>query len=112
MTNTKMTPREPTPEMVEAGMRSDENHRPDYAAIWRAMWDAAPVVDGWQTIASAPRDQPIWIYAPPFTDGCEKLPSIQCVCHWHPDAGFCVDELRSITHWRALPPPPDAERGA
>lgn len=56
MTNTKMTPREPTPEMVEAGMRSDENHRPDYAAIWRAMWDAAPVVDRWQPIASAPNE--------------------------------------------------------
>ena len=40
---TKPTPREPTPEMVEAGMRSDENHRPDYTVIYRAMWDAAPV---------------------------------------------------------------------
>ena len=53
---TKPTPREPTPKMVEAGMRSDENHRPDYAAIWRAMWNAAPVVDRWQPIASAPNE--------------------------------------------------------
>ena len=48
MTSTKMTPREPTPEMVEAGMGAAMASR-WYGSmsknIYRAMWDAAPVVE-------------------------------------------------------------------
>ena len=106
MTNTKMTPREPTPEMVEDGMRSDENHRPDYVAIWRAMWYAAPGVN------------------PSAADnvGADIL-SIMEEYDRQSAAGF-VDTPGGLEHmgdvWRLLTdwasmlrlPPPDAERGA
>ena len=61
----------------------------------------------WRTMESAPRDQRILLYAPgdPYS-----LPDLISVCEWHPDAGFCICELREPTHWRPLPPPPQGER--
>lgn len=32
----------------------------------------------------------------------EPLPSFDCFASYHPDAGWCVDELREVTHWRPI----------
>lgn len=60
------------------------------------------MIDGWFPIASAYKDRAILVYCPP----CEGLDELYSVCRWHPDAGFCVDEIRSPTHWRSLPERP------
>ena len=52
----------------------------------------------WQPISRAPRDREIEVLCPPR----EGLPELISKCLWHPDAGFCVDELREPTHWRKL----------
>lgn len=60
---------------------------------------------GWFEIASwAPRDREILVWAP-ARDG---LPAMYSVCRWHPDAGYCIDEIREPTYWRELPAPPGA----
>ncbi|WP_020184814.1 hypothetical protein [Methylopila sp. 73B] len=59
----------------------------------------------WRDIDTAPRDRHIFVYAP----GAEfDLPDIVSLCRWHPDAGFCVDELRYPTLWAEIdyPAPP------
>jgi hypothetical protein len=57
----------------------------------------------WQPIETAPRDgTTVQVYLPP-KDG---LPGFVTTCAWHPDAGWCADELREITHWAPLPEPP------
>lgn len=49
---------------------------------------------------STPRDRLIIVFAPgDHPDFYDTLPDIVCVCQWHDDAGFCVDELRHPTHW-------------
>jgi len=53
----------------------------------------------WQPIETAPQDRPIVVYAP-ARDGLQEMASI---CQWHPDAGFCIDELREPTHWTPIP---------
>lgn len=54
----------------------------------------------WQPIETAPRDgTEIVVYAP----AREGLNSMASKCAWHPDAGFCIDELRHPTHWIPLP---------
>lgn len=54
----------------------------------------------WQPIETAPKDGSlIFVYAP----GREGLLWLMCPCAYHPDAGFCVDELREPTHWRPIP---------
>jgi len=68
---------------------------------------AAAEAAAWQPIETALRDRMIWVYAPAY----EGLPEIVGPCRWHDDAGFCVDELRSPTHWRPLPSPPPATTG-
>jgi len=60
------------------------------------------VVPGWQPIESAPTDILILVYCPSY----QGLNAIVCCCQWHEDAGFCVDELRSPSHWTPLPAPP------
>ena len=58
----------------------------------------------WQDISSAPRDgTPILVFAP-SRDG---LPDLMAVSKYHPDAGFCIDEIRFETHWHPLPAPPE-----
>jgi hypothetical protein len=49
--------------------------------------------------ATAPHDRPVVIYAPPRED----LPEFAGMCEWHPDAGFCVCELREPTYWMDRP---------
>lgn len=56
----------------------------------------------WQHIETAPKDRMILVYAP----AREGLDDLRGVCIWHPDAGFCIDELRCVTHWMPLPKAP------
>ena len=59
----------------------------------------------WQPIETAPKDgSAVWVYVAP-RDGLEGF---QTMCRWHPDAGWCADELREVTHWM-LPEPPTGE---
>lgn len=66
--------------------------------------------DPWQPIATAKRDGTlVWVYTAP-RDG---LPAFQSACAYHPDAGWCTDELREVTHWAPqrtvwLPPPKES----
>lgn len=54
---------------------------------------------GWQPIDTAPRDGTLlWVYVAPYSG----LPGFQTTCAYHPDAGFCADELREVTHWKPL----------
>jgi hypothetical protein len=48
---------------------------------------------------TAPRGRPIIVYCPE-RHGLQAMASI---CEWHPDAGFCVDELREPTCWTEIP---------
>lgn len=63
----------------------------------------------WRDIDSAPRDgTAILVFAPGRSDRWEGgLGDLICRCAWHPEAGFCVCELREPTHWQPLPPPPN-----
>lgn len=62
----------------------------------------------WQPMETAPRDgKLILVFAPGTSDKWDgDLGSLTTVCAWHPDAGFCVCELREPTHWMPLPDPP------
>ena len=73
---------------------SSDNPQPDTAA--------------WQPIETAPRDGTlVWVY----TAERDGLPAFQGPCAYHPDAGWCADELREVTHWKPMravyqePPP-------
>jgi hypothetical protein len=64
---------------------------------------ASPVQEGWRDISTAPHDRWIIVYAEPYDD----LPGFVTPCLWHPDGGFCVDELREASRWHELPSPPE-----
>lgn len=123
---TKPTPREPTIAMIEAGVRATllpgADH-PDARTIWRTMWDAAPDA-GWQPIASAPRDgTPVMVWCADrgdmrvaslmtaIEDGDQSWVYARSIDFIDPNnaVSFHYD---NPTHWRALPPLPDAEGGA
>jgi hypothetical protein len=53
----------------------------------------------WHPMETAPRGRPIIVYCPE-RHGLQAMASI---CEWHPDAGFCVDELREPTCWTEIP---------
>ena len=58
---------------------------------------------GWQPIETAKTDGTLVIvYAPPS----HGLTGLVTVCAYHPDGGWCVCELREVTHWHPLPGPP------
>jgi len=64
---------------------------------------------GWQPIETAPtgdagtRDAPdVLVYAAP----AHGLRGFMAVTRWHYAGGWCVDELRPVTHWMPLPEPP------
>lgn len=59
-------------------------------------------LDPWLPIKDAPKDKCILVYAPAYQD----LPPLQQVCRWHESAGFCIDELRTTTHYKLLPEDP------
>ncbi len=71
-----------------------------------ALKNALAAAPRWRDIATAPKDgTEIWTYSPP----AHGLKALYSTCAWHPDAGFCVCELRDPTHWMPLPIPPDPE---
>lgn len=59
----------------------------------------------WRPISDAKEDPDLWLWV--FAPGAEfDLPEIICPCRWHPDAGFCVDELRYPTLFIEMRVPP------
>lgn len=81
---------------------------PEAAAI--AAWNRR--ADDWQPIETAPRDgTEVLVYATmpdhlQWADPDKQLRPVTRVTAWHPDAGWCVDELREASHWRPLPKGP------
>jgi hypothetical protein len=67
------------------------------------------VEQGWQPIETAPRDgTEVLVYATmpdylQWADPEKQLRAVTRVTAWHPDGGWCVDELREALHWRPLP---------
>lgn len=59
----------------------------------------------WQPIETAPEGNQ-WRWVIVYAAPAHGLPGFVCPAQWHPDAGYCVDELRETTHWMPLPPPP------
>lgn len=54
----------------------------------------------WEPMATAPTDgTEVYVYAAER----EGLPYFITVAAYHPDAGWCVDELREATHWMPKP---------
>lgn len=54
----------------------------------------------WRPVAEAPTDGTVvLVYAPAY----EGLPSMITTAAYSEYAGWCVDELRTVTHFRALP---------
>ena len=66
----------------------------------RAALKAAEAV-AWQPIADAPDDRQVAVWCP----AREGLDELMTFARHHPDAGFCVDELREPTHFRIVEPP-------
>lgn len=64
--------------------------------------EACAELNPWQPIESAPKDREILVFAPSY-DG---LRSLRQISKYHPDAGYCIDELRHPTHWQELPEDP------
>lgn len=64
--------------------------------------DQTPTADprDWIHMDEAPRDGTLIEVFVPQKHG---LPGFISDCSWHPDAGFCVDELREPTAWRPKP---------
>lgn len=61
--------------------------------------EASVIPSEWLPIKSAPKDgTPILCYAPAF-DG---LPELISKTSYHKDAGFCICELRTVTHWKPI----------
>ncbi len=119
-------------EAVARAICADEGLNPDNimqaAEVWADFINAARAAiaaldayraanrpaDAWQPIETAPTDGSLFlVWAPPFFDaGWDDggLPAMFSLCAWHPDAGFCIDELRAPTHWTPLPAPPPPMR--
>ena len=62
------------------------------------LLDECVELDPWLPIENAPKDRYVRVFAPAYQD----LPSLQQVCKWHESAGFCIDELRTPTHYKEL----------
>lgn len=49
---------------------------------------------------NTPKDRAILVFAPGDDPRYEEpFPDLVCICEWHQDAGFTVDEFRTATHW-------------
>jgi hypothetical protein len=77
-----------------------------------AMLAASPSVGGWEDISTAPKDGSEIIAYSQDVSGTTGLNPFVSLCAWHPDAGFCTCELREVTHWMPLPPPPSVSIGS
>ena len=75
--------------------------------IARAALSASqPAPSPWRLIETAPTDGTVVLVFAAERDG---LAAFQCTAAYHEDAGWCVDELREVTHWMPLPPAPQKE---
>lgn len=54
----------------------------------------------WLPIKTAPTDGTLVLV---YAAEREGLPAFECPCAYHPDGGWCVDELRFVTLWCPLP---------
>ena len=87
---------------------------PVYQALKAGAWDEAravlsasqPAPRPWRPIETAPKDGTVVLV---FAEERQGLPAFQCTAAHHKDAGWCVDELREVTHWMPLPPAPQKE---
>lgn len=127
----KLTPREPTPSMVDAGQKA-AHWTTDYVTrvIWRAMHDAAP--SGWQPIETAPKDgrkvilfylnrnnlsrtvMATWVTDEQAaeTDADDvglEAGWYECIDNWDDYSQVAIHEGEP-THWMPLPAPP-SEKG-
>jgi hypothetical protein len=100
------------PRRIERDLETVSRLRSALARVQAQQAEAVP--EGWRPIESAPKDRVIEVFAP----GVHGLNDLVSLCEWHPDAGFCVCEVRSPTHWRehhrptsARPPPASADLG-
>lgn len=59
----------------------------------------------WQPIETAPKDGTVFLAYSQDLSGNGLSPFISC-CSWHPDAGFCTDDICEPTHWLPLPSSP------
>jgi len=53
----------------------------------------------WQPIETAPTDGTlvrVWV-APDY-----ELPGFETVTYYHPEGGWCVDEVREATYWKPV----------
>lgn len=62
--------------------------------------EATPAPPEWQPIETAPKDGTLFLSWAPAREG---LPAMYSLCAWHPDAGFCIDEIREASIWTPLP---------
>jgi hypothetical protein len=79
--------------------------------MWRMPDQAGGEAMKWEPIETAPKDgAAILVYAQCLAQCAgEQLEPFITVCSFHPDAGFCVCEIREATHWMPLPEPPTTE---
>lgn len=66
--------------------------------LLNAILNKCRELDPWLPIEDAPKDRYVRVFAPAYQD----LPALQQVCKWHESAGFCIDELRTPTHYKEL----------
>ena len=78
----------------------DAGERKTWRLAARAALEAAERA-AWQPIEMAPDDRQVAVWCP-AREGLDELMSF---CRHHPDAGFCVDELREPTLYRIVEPP-------
>ena len=88
-------------------------------AYLSALTAAGYVVEqDWRDIATAPMDgtEVLVRAAMPdrlqWADPDKQLRPVVRVAAWHPDAGWCVDELREAILWRPLPAAPTTKEDA
>ena len=95
----------PADEQIEAACAAYDNFAMNgdgdpHRHAMRAALEAAERV-AWRDIAEAPDDRQVAVWCP-AREGLDELMSF---CRYHPDAGFCVDELREPTLYRIVEPP-------
>lgn len=92
------------PEMLDAAMQEDARNVVLSDPVERMRRNlAAALAVMWQPIETAPKDGTLFLAWAPSLHG---LPAMYSLCAWHPDGGFCIDELREVTKWQPLPDPP------
>lgn len=82
--------------------RLGELNRDDESGIRIVLANAMEILK-WRPIETAPKDGTLFLV---WASSYEGLPAMYSLCAWQPDAGFCIDELRTPSHWMPLPEPP------